>query len=450
MSPPETSSTGDVLGVDSSELTSLAKSATAAQTELESVARQAASIVGSLDGRGWNLGGVQSQWSSTRGKFGQLELTLGATSIELGARALLVEIFEKGPGFSAPTGSAIPGYDGVSLSDYADILFPSHGFQEAKFEKDMQLLLNGRPTGRRLVRLRGELSDVLLPTAASVAERARQLALHGSPAGVRRRINALDKLDPTLSYNVDLLDKNWSAFSWGAGGQNANVSLEVLAAHAHAAAGLSMDWKRRRFSASADIGVEANLIDVHAHAAVNVGNSMYGAGAEATGDAAVGANAEARAGLTMDALKGKVSGDLGADAFAGASAEAEGSVSTTVAGAKTAITGSATAYAGVGIGLKADGNFDLMHGKMGFNVNIGAALGIGAKFDLGMNIDVSGVPGAIGDAASSVGHVATSVAGDVADAASSAASGIADAASSVADTVKDLVPHVDIGPVHIF
>lgn len=419
--PPSPSSKGDVLTADSSELSSLAKSATTAHKELEDVARKAASIIGSLDGRGWNIGAVQTRWSTTRGTFSQLELTLTATSIELAARALLVELFEKGGSFSTPKGDKIPGYEGMSLKDFADVLFPSHGFQEAKFEKDMKLLLNGKPTGKKLAQLKGELPDFLLPTAASIAERARQVALHGSPAGVRRRINTLDKLDPTVSYNVDLYGLDKSVLDFAAGGKNANVSLEVLAAHVQAAAGLSVDLKRRRISGSVDFGAQANLVDVHAHAEGQLGNDMLGVGGEATGDAAVGANAEARAGLTMDAMKGKVSGDVGLDAFAGASAEADGSVSGDLAGAKTSVTGSATAYAGVGIGLKANGNLDLMHGKVGFKLNVGAALGVGAKFDLGMNIDVSGVPHEIGHAASSVVH-----------------------------TVSHLVPHVHVGGISIF
>ena len=65
---------------------------------------------------------------------------------------------------------------------------------------------------------------------------------------------------------------------------------------------------------------------------------------------------------------------------------------------------SATAYAGVGIGVKADGTLDLLHGKFGFKADIGAALGVGAKFDVGMNVDVSGVPHTIEHAASSVLH----------------------------------------------
>jgi hypothetical protein len=276
---------------------------------------------------------------------------------------------------------------------------------------DFKLLLNGKATAKMLARLRGKLLSTydLLPTAASIAERARQLALRGSPAGVGRRINTLDKLDPTVSYELNLLDANAAVYGFSIGGKNANLSADVLAAHAHASAGLSADWQRRRVSASFDIGAAANLADVHASLGDQIGNSMLGAGGNVTADAAVGANADARAGLTMDALKGKLTGDVGADAFAGASADAQGSLEGDLGGAKTALVGSATAYAGVGIGLKADGTLDLSKGKFGFNVNVGAALGVGAKFDLGLNVDVSGVPHAIGDAAKDFGHAVSSL-----------------------------------------
>jgi hypothetical protein len=399
---------GDVVAADAAELKTLSSSAGAARDQVENVARQAGAIVGGLDGRGWNIGAVQARWSSARAGFGLLATNLAAAAVELGNRAILVDLFEK-LSFGAPGAATLDGYTLHDLADFADDLFPSHGFQESKFSKDFKLLLNGKPTAKTLAKLRGKLSEDLLPTAASIAERARQLALHGSPAGAGRRINTLDKLDPTISYQLNLLDANAAVYGFSIGGKNANLSAEVLAAHAHASAGLSADWQRRRFTASFDIGAAANLADVHAYAGEQVGNSMLGAGGNVTADAAVGANADARAGLTMDALKGKLTGDVGADAFAGASADAQGSLEGDLGGAKTALVGSATAYAGVGIGLKADGTLDLSKGKFGFNIDAGAALGVGAKFDLGLNVDVSGVPHAIGDAAKDFGHAVASL-----------------------------------------
>src|SRR5579859_2395654 len=317
---------GDVVKADAAELAALSKSAAAAGRQVEDVARRAGAIIGGLDGRGWNLGAVQAGWSAARGQFTQLMVDLSAMAIDLADRATLVVLFETGPGFGMAPGEKLPGYAGKNLAALDAILFPPHGITEKKYSKELDWLLGGKPTAQRLAKLKGTLPDVLLPTAAAMAERARQIALHGSPAGIRRKINALDKLDPTASYQLNLMDANAVVYGLSVGGKNASFSAEILAAHAHASAGLSLDIQRRRFSANFDIGAEANLIDAHAQAAERIGNSLLGGGADVLGDAAVGANADARIGLTMDALKGKLTGDVGGDAFAGASASAQGSL----------------------------------------------------------------------------------------------------------------------------
>jgi len=443
----------DIVAADPSDLLALGGTAASARAEIEAIVRQAGSIIGGLDGRGWDIGAVQARWSSARSGMGRLADDLAAAALELLNRATLVELFESGlgfgmglpygllpgelpPGFMLPglgspfspesllgwgpwssllmpqaglvngtPGAMLPGYSAGDLSSMSDIFFDgfSRGqFGESRYSKTFSALAFGGPAMQALFTRRGKLA--LDPTVAAIAERARQLALIGSPAGSGRRLNAIDKLDPTLGFDVSLLDANASVYNYAIGGKNASLSIEALAAHANASAGLSLDLQRRRLSANFAVGASANLVDLHAHAGDHFGDSALGAGGDVTGDAAVGANADARAGLTVDALKGRVSGDVGADAFAGASATATGSVEGDLAGAKTTVTGTATAYAGVGIGVKADGTFDVLHGKFGFKADVGAALGIGAKFDVGVNVDVSGVPHTIEHAASSVLH----------------------------------------------
>jgi hypothetical protein len=404
---------GDVVGVDPTELLKLSGTAMHARTELESVARAVGSLVGGLDGRGWDVGAVQSKWSAARSSLGNLANDLGLAALELVNRAAMIELFESGPGFS------VPGYQLDNLSSMSDLFFDGFSggqFGEKTYSKNMSALAFDGAAIDRLFTRRGKFDPNALATA--IAERARQLAQAGSPAGSGRRLTAIDKLDPTLGVTLNLLDANASLYSYNVGGKNASLSFEALAAHANANAGLSLDLRRRRLSASFDASASANLIDAYVHAGEQVGGSMLGGGADVTGQAAVGANADARAGLTMDALKGRMSADVGGDAFAGASATATGSVDADLAGAKTTVTGSATGYAGVGVGFSADGNVDLLHGKFNVKANVGAALGLGVKFNVDLNVDVSGVPHAIASGASSVVH-----------------------------TVEHLVPHVHIGPI---
>jgi hypothetical protein len=67
-------SSGDVVKADAAELAALGKAAAAAGRQVEDVSRQAGSIIGGLDGRGWNLGAVQARWSRTGLVLYQLEV----------------------------------------------------------------------------------------------------------------------------------------------------------------------------------------------------------------------------------------------------------------------------------------------------------------------------------------------------------------------------------------
>ncbi|MBV9750806.1 MAG: hypothetical protein JO157_18525 [Acetobacteraceae bacterium] len=451
-------SAGDVLVVDPSELLALSATANRAHDQLDSVARAAGAIISGLDGRGWDIAAVQGRWASARGQFVRLEGDLQSQSKELTTRAELVAIFESGLGFGLPalglliefplpggsvaavlpmvllgldplwapllgsqvgsvlggpggTASGIKGYQPFNLSALAENWFRGSGFQEKKLATYLSVLAGGSANMKRLAGAKGQLAESSwLSALAATAERAQQLAKSGNYAGKNHsKLSTLDKLDPTAGVTLQLLNANASVFNVGLGNKNASLSASVLAANAFAQAGLLADWKRRRLALNVNVGASANLADASVQANEHVGSGMLGAGGSVQGTAAVGANVQAQAGLTMDALKGKLKADLGADAFAGADATAQASTEADLAGAKAQVTGAVTGYAGAGIGLKADGTFDPLHGKFGFNLDGGVALGLGAKLDVGANVDLSDVPHEISKGATSVWHAITSI-----------------------------------------
>lgn len=108
-------------------------------------------------------------------------------------------------------------------------------------------------------------------------------------------------------------------------------------------------------------------------AEASIGVLDVGAGGEVL--ARAGAEADAGLSATKEGLKGSVG------AFAGASADAKGSVNLGAAQA------TAVGEAWAGVGVEADATATLKDGKLKLGFEFGAALGIGGKTGLGLEID---------------------------------------------------------------
>lgn len=107
--------------------------------------------------------------------------------------------------------------------------------------------------------------------------------------------------------------------------------------------------------------------------------------AELSGKGFVGAKANAAGELTIDPVKGVYVAQVGGQAFAGAKAGVEGTVGL---GEFGKVGGNAEVWAGIGV--KANATLGLQNNRLKFKFELGAALGIGAKF--GVNLDINLAP----------------------------------------------------------
>lgn len=134
------------------------------------------------------------------------------------------------------------------------------------------------------------------------------------------------------------------------------------------------------------------------------GSAQYGIlGANAKGEAYVGAEAGAKASIGTQGVH------VGAEAFAGA--KAEGSVGADVGGIGAGVKGEAWA----GIGAEADATIGMEGGKFTIGGEVGAALGVGGNVGFEVTVDVGEVADTASDAADAVGDAL----GDAGDALSS-------------------------------
>lgn len=152
------------------------------------------------------------------------------------------------------------------------------------------------------------------------------------------------------------------------------------------------------YDASGEVSVSENGLVAEGSVGVNAGAGASASGevgygdhisAEGSAEAFVGARAEATGGASIGPDGIGVS--AGVDAFAGA--EASASASGTVAGVTAGAEG--TVYAGVGVTANADVNigFD----SVGVDLELGAALGIGAGFDVSLEWSPADTVDAIAD-----------------------------------------------------
>jgi hypothetical protein len=159
-------------------------------------------------------------------------------------------------------------------------------------------------------------------------------------------------------------------------------------------------------------------------------------GVSAMGQASIGVQADANIGAVASKDKVQLGGSIGA--FAGAQASGMASINALGLGLNV----NAQAWAGLGAKLTANASYE--HGKLSFNLGVGAALEYGAYVELGVSVDFNQIANMIkgigeagvnmaedwGKTAPGVGHVAGFVAGVT----GGAAQLVADTAGSIGKT----------------
>lgn len=192
----------------------------------------------------------------------------------------------------------------------------------------------------------------------------------------------------------------------GAKAEGEHGSAQVGLLHGEAGANAKAGIGKNGLEAAAGANVSASLVHGQAHYRNN--------GLEANAQADIGAAAMAAGGLSIGA-QGLKAG-VGGSAFAGGKVSAD--VSKKVGGV-TAGVGGELSY---GIGAHFDAGASLSMDKVGFNVDLGATLGIGA----GIKFDVSVDPGEVLD--------------DLGDTVDDVGGALGDAADAAGDVVDDLTP----------
>ncbi|NMO17667.1 hypothetical protein HPC49_10360 [Pyxidicoccus fallax] len=130
--------------------------------------------------------------------------------------------------------------------------------------------------------------------------------------------------------------------------------------------------------------LEAAATLARAQGSIRVGKGDYTL--DAKGEAYVGAVARANGEMVIDPAKGIYAAKIEADAFVGARAGVEANVNL---GKFGSVGGSAEAWAGVGVAFKAEAGFK--NGRFKARLDIGAALGIGFKLGVNIDIDFKGI-----------------------------------------------------------
>jgi hypothetical protein len=163
-----------------------------------------------------------------------------------------------------------------------------------------------------------------------------------------------------------------SAWSQTFSNSHAYFSASVLGVQASGQAGVSITHDGITASASGSVG--AYLVDTQA--------GFQGGPLTASGDASVGAGANANAQVAFNPLKGDVGVSGGGSAFAGAQANETGSLG--VAGTSV----SETAGVGAGIGIDGKADLGIKDGDISANFDVGGYLGVGGNVDVSFNVNV--------------------------------------------------------------
>jgi len=222
------------------------------------------------------------------------------------------------------------------------------------------------------------------------------------------------------------------------GGISGNGTVYAGGLEGMAGATVGVNLKNADINAGAFAKAGAHLVGARGSIGGEWGDDQQAIGAKLLGKAFVGTEAGANAGVTLNPRTGTAKIAAGVDAFAGAKASATFRPSVRLMGedisSHSGITGEV--YAGIGAKAKADIGFD--EGRFRANVEIGAALGVGAGVKLAVDVNVVGVARAAGKAANAAGQAVADGARYAADRAIEAGNYVGEKASQAADAVSDV------------
>ncbi len=178
-------------------------------------------------------------------------------------------------------------------------------------------------------------------------------------------------------------------------------------------------------SAHGKVQAEINLIRAEGQVSTEFGVGSI----HARGNAQVGATALGEGSVKLDPLKGDLAGQVNGEAFAGA--RAGGVIKPTLG--PVGATGGVQVQAGIGVNFKAEAGFK--DGKFSYQLDFGAALGIGIRYQLGFSVDFKKIASAIKDVvagiAKGLGALASKLAGGIGAVGSAIKNGVRSAVSWV-------------------
>ena len=182
--------------------------------------------------------------------------------------------------------------------------------------------------------------------------------------------------------------------------------------------GASVDLNSMTAKVNTGARAEAHIIGASTSGNRTFGNENVNTTTSVYGNAFVGAEAGAKAGVNFNPRTGDAGVSAGLDAFAGAKAKGRVRQSFGAAGENlgaVAVRGEAWA----GIGASADVSAGFEDGKLKLSGSLGAALGVGGKVGFDLEVDVVGTAKAATKVGTEMVGAASEFAGDVANAFSS-------------------------------
>lgn len=254
------------------------------------------------------------------------------------------------------------------------------------------------------------------------------------------------KLTTGMSATATIAAKelyNDRATAWKAGdlkgegiklGASGKATGEIRAGHveAKAVAAFGLDMKSKGLKADISGRAAAEVVGAEGKITSGVYGGTIAGETSVTGKAFVGAEATGNATLSIG--KGNANISAGVDAFAGAKASVEVNQSGFIGDNYIGSVGAkGEVYAGVGV--KAKGTLGYTDGRLKAEVELGAALGVGAGIKLNVNVDVKGTVNAVKDGVNAGVEMAGQAYDVVANKASAAKASISNAASSAWNSV---------------
>jgi hypothetical protein len=229
-------------------------------------------------------------------------------------------------------------------------------------------------------------------TADAIAANTEAHAVIGETVGSRQDY-----------VGVATVDNRMTTDATGAGGE-----AHVLAVAGEAGYGASADLRNGDVQAGASVHGRADLVGASGRAQLGSTNTAAGAGF-VEGEARVGARVDAGAGGTLSLSRGEASLNAGVSGFAGAEVSATGGYENRWGGV------SATARGQAGIGGTAQAELGYRDGNLRARVDLGAAVGLGGRVGIDVNVNVRNIASdaysagrsavrGVGNAARSVGN----------------------------------------------